>query len=161
MLKSKRVWISDRASLFSTRFGSTENNAEIRTICSDFRQKISSEIWTIRFERSDFGIIGILMLWMPKSERSKIRTSLFERSIVWISALFGFQMFGFQHSTVRSSDFGIPLNCYNEQASFESKHSGQIWFKLSSLDTFCLLSLKTKVLSSSIFAKLRILALKF
>ena len=36
------------------------------------------------------------------TERSEIQTSLFERSIVRISALFWFRMFGFQHSTVCS-----------------------------------------------------------
>ena len=63
MLKSECVPISDRASLCSVLdLVRTENNAEIRRICSDFGQKILSEIQTIRFERLDFGIIGILML---------------------------------------------------------------------------------------------------
>ena len=65
--------LDSRCSLYvmlNTYSGMLKSEPEIRTICSDFGQKISSEIQTIRFERSDFGIIGILMLWMLKSERS-------------------------------------------------------------------------------------------
>ena len=83
----------------------TENNAKIRLICSDFGQKILSEIQTIRFERWDFGIIGILMLWMLKSERSKEPNDPKSEQVCSNDWLFGFQHcldFG-------RSDFSIPL----------------------------------------------------
>ena len=98
----------------------TENYAEIWTICSDFGQKISSEIWMIQLERSDFGIIGILMLWIPKSERSNEPNDLKSEQVCSNHWLFGFQHcldFG-------RSDFSISL--YWKQSRFASLDFGHL-----------------------------------
>ena len=66
------------------------------------------------FEHSDFGILRVNVRENPnrmfeRTERSKSKQDLFERSIVRISALSRFRTFRFRHSTV--VQLNLCMNC--------------------------------------------------
>ena len=100
-------------------------------ICSDFRRFALSEIRTWSFERSDFGHIWSIIwcVWNPNEKIVRfyfVRTNQTERSIVRISALFGFRTFGFRTFTVIKINFDVR-NSLQVSYRIDSRTKYKIW----------------------------------